>query len=339
GSSAVSLRWTTACRLPKDFKIRKMLPVGGKTLLIAGCHNKSSSMGLEDEEACIIRFGERGLEEVFKGPKGSWVTALSASEETALAVLNILGRGVPNGQSDLSVEPGRQEQVLLSRDAGKSWNSQGRIPEALQKHGYFGVTTIAVAGPTCFWLRGHTGLIKSRDGGRSWREIPSPLPTTGVTLPMAADDEKDLLLGSEGLVRSGDGGQTWALLSKERIEATDGLYVTRRQEKGGLEIGKIADSGLLWVSHLEESYLPMAVAHRGEQVFISAAPVAEKKAELGWFLDANKTCLLASPDGGKTFHKKLVPAVSTDALAISPRGIAWMIDSSRRVYWAEIHLS
>ena len=93
---------------------------------------------------------------------------------------------------------------LATRDGGETWTSR-----AISKDD-FHLNEIVPAGPERLFMAAEAGVVyRSDDGGRSWRELPSPY-TGSWYGALALDEERMLLLGLRGhLFRSEDGGENW----------------------------------------------------------------------------------------------------------------------------------
>ena len=65
-----------------------------------------------------------------------------------------------------------------------------------------------------------SGLFRSTNGGRAWREVDFPLDDAPV-LSLAVAENGTIFAGTEsrGLYRSGDRGRTWEQIGSEQIAA------------------------------------------------------------------------------------------------------------------------
>jgi photosystem II stability/assembly factor-like uncharacterized protein len=111
-------------------------------------------------------------------------------------------------------------ELFTSFDDGQNWTITDQQCNTL----YTNLSTAVLCG-------GYNGLSISRDGGRSWHNLPGM--EKQVTAIWASDDLTQLILGtSEGLIISSDGGKTWTNhssgLGARRLEldlSPDGSYI------------------------------------------------------------------------------------------------------------------
>jgi hypothetical protein len=128
--------------------------------------------------------------------------------------------GQVGGALSLAVHPGNADEVwagtqgslLVSRDAGRSWESV--LPGA--------VTAVAFdpADPdrVVAYAADGDGLVESRDGGRTWTELVVDGDAAG-NIAIHPDDPETLYVGTygEGLRRTTDGGNSWDTLAQSGV--------------------------------------------------------------------------------------------------------------------------
>jgi len=136
--------------------------------------------------------------------------------------------------------------------------AQGSVKVANKGFEHVHALAMDAAGQTLF-LGVHTGLFKSDDGGRSWKQValPSKHPHWDV---MAATphpkDAKTIYIGTHeaGVLKSTDGGNSWT-------EANKGI--------GGLDVHGLA------IDRNDPSKLHAAVREKGEGIYRTTSDAAK----------------------------------------------------------------
>jgi photosystem II stability/assembly factor-like uncharacterized protein len=102
--------------------------------------------------------------------------------------------------------------IYRSSDGGKSWRAIEGIPKSEERAN---ITSISIdrGAPLVMYATGHgIGVIKSPDGGHTWRRAASGLASEATEALAIAANDSDILyvwvLGS-GLYRSKDAGTSW----------------------------------------------------------------------------------------------------------------------------------
>ncbi len=130
----------------------------------------------------------------------------------------------------LSYDPGDPNHILLgtsagqlfvSQDAGNSWTlfaHLGAGDDYVLDHIIFDPTnpaTVYVAGWSLY-NKEAGDVLRSDDGGRTWRALPAVHGKSVRALAMAPSDHNTLVIGAlDGVFRSNDGGATWTRISPE----------------------------------------------------------------------------------------------------------------------------
>jgi photosystem II stability/assembly factor-like uncharacterized protein len=146
--------------------------------------------------------------------------------------------------SGLAVAVGGFGTVLISNDAGETWNSvlldwESLNEEGLEAHlydveitpqgeifvtGEFGLVLSSTDGGSTWQTRaqgyavGQDGvMLRSRDGGQNWQRLDTG--SRGNMLDVWASPEQEVVVvGIRSLLRSSDGGDTWMAASDRSIE-------------------------------------------------------------------------------------------------------------------------
>lgn len=235
-------------------------------------------------------------------------------------------------------------RVVAGTESGKivTWDGHGTLVTA--KDLGDGVTALASGGDgNVFAGSIPAGAWVSKDGGESWRDLPSFAEAPGSadwdapwgtpllsSIAIHPKDPKTLYAGVEvgGLYRSRDGGKKWFDLSLpgpdvHAVEVSpakhDRIYVTTGQGPFSSD-----DGGFNWKaigSSNRRKYTMGLAAHPAEsdRVIISAAAGPPPS----WRGKGGARCdVYLSTDGGKRFRtvvKDLVGAVQRRALVINPK--------------------
>src|ERR1035437_7608324 len=112
-------------------------------------------------------------------------------------------------------------QLFVSQDGGNSWTlftHLGAGDDYVLDHIIFDPThtaTIYVAGWSLY-NKEEGDVLRSDDGGHTWRALPAVHGKSVRALAMAPSDHNTLMIGAlDGAFRSRDGGPTWTLISPE----------------------------------------------------------------------------------------------------------------------------
>jgi len=112
-------------------------------------------------------------------------------------------------------------QLFVSQDGGNSWTlfaHLGAGDDYVLDHIIFDPThtaTIYVAGWSLY-NKEEGDVLRSDDGGHTWRALPAVHGKSVRALAMAPSDHNTLMIGAlDGVFRSRDGGATWTRISPE----------------------------------------------------------------------------------------------------------------------------
>ena len=122
--------------------------------------------------------------------------------------LNALVSGWPEGV----LLAGTSHGLYESRDEGRTWKK--RVLEGKPSGNDFRAIAVNPVNPKVIYAGGHElAVIKSVDGGISWRQEARGLPTKDIQ-PLALDPTKPDILhawaGKQGLYRTKDGAKSWS---------------------------------------------------------------------------------------------------------------------------------
>ncbi len=149
-----------------------------------------------------------------------------------------------------------EDGVLVSRDRGRSW--------AGWNFGLIDLQVLCLAISPCFgvdetiFAGTASGLFRSTNGGRAWREVALPIPADAILslgLSPAFGEDSTILAGTEncGLLASRDRGKSWQLTSKATCEApvnqlmiTGGPGVKKAAILLGDDLLRSIDGGQTW---------------------------------------------------------------------------------------------
>ena len=142
----------------------------------------------------------------------SWAMVHEAPEEE-LPLLDVWFRDERTGFA-----VGAYGYFLATEDGGKTWDSRAIGEDDFHLNALVPVVErnpgSAGSGSQRLYIAAEAGAVyRSDDGGRAWRELPSPYAGSWFG-GLALDGNQVLLTGLRGHVfRSGDGGETWTELA------------------------------------------------------------------------------------------------------------------------------
>ncbi len=205
----------------------------------------------------------------------TWFAARFAAPPPLFSAL----RASPSFEYDGVLLAGTMEDgIFASSDRGANWQSWN--------FGLFDLNVLCIAlsphleDDETVLAGAETGLYRSANGGRAWRETAFPTDKAPVLcLAFIDDGAAKILAGTEnhGLWVSGDEGKSWTRLAPETIpDAVNDIQVIHRSD-GSRRLFALVDDGLLasaddgqtWRRLMQTSDAPTAfLAPAGNAIFV-----------------------------------------------------------------------
>ncbi|MBX5457616.1 MAG: hypothetical protein IRZ31_11995 [Thermogemmatispora sp.] len=138
------------------------------------------------------------------------------------------------------------------------------------------------------------GLLRSSDGGRTWRNVSFGLQSQEITDLLWLDRLTVLAATDEGVYRSRDGGRGWRRVLESTEGAIEGL--TRLADGGVLAV---LDNGTLLRAEAEGEHWQPLTSTDG---LAGASPLSLFTTEAGTLLLGTQRGLLRSTDGGRSWQ-------------------------------------
>ncbi len=146
----------------------------------------------------------------------TWRTVLRTfgSSGSAFAI----ARASPEVVYALEGDGGRDSVVVASADGGKTWRPPVLLPAPAPGLAEPGGKSAALAvdpqSPATLYAAVGSAVLKSTDGGRSWRSIAGGLPRNVAVSSLTVDPRHAgtlyAALGDDGIFKTTDGGRTWS---------------------------------------------------------------------------------------------------------------------------------
>jgi photosystem II stability/assembly factor-like uncharacterized protein len=234
---------------------------------------------------------------------------------------------------------GTQEDGLYkSTDAGASWHTvdtggQSGFVSALAVEPEHPSTVYeSECGPGC---TAFGDLLKTVDGGTSWRRLTLPTPSAGRTIRALAIDPQhpDIMFAGTapwyrhpGLFRSIDAGRHWqpaVTASRLRSYAADAIAIDPR-DPDNVYAGSSTD-GILKSSNRGKTWVPANTGLTDKGIVALAIDPADPRilyASTGGVWTTMPARVFRSTDGARTWHSVSagLPAVGVEVFAIDPSG-------------------
>jgi photosystem II stability/assembly factor-like uncharacterized protein len=221
-------------------------------------------------------------------------------------------------------------RILRTRDGGRQWH---RVPSATRVWAH--LLDLHFVDATHGWAIGNGGLVRTMDGGETWRgplpldpESDDPSPTRGQALCFANPDW-GWLVGRHGLIRSSvDGGESWQLVEQPRSEKPHLWSVDFVNGRRGWTVG--ADGTILHTVDGGRSW-----RRQDSGVRDSLTDVDFLDEERGWvvgFERKNGTAVvLATSNGGKIWSEQVrVGSEEMRSIFVLDARHAWAVGQQQR---------
>ena len=134
--------------------------------------------------------------------------------------------------------------VYRTDNFGQRWQRTGGEPAGQQIR----LMTAAPDQPGTLYAAGYHGLLKSKDGGKTWTERPSPSGASHFTSLLALPRDTLLAATDQGLFRSTDGG-AWVSVFTRATGGVSALELSGNQTVAALGVHGAfasADAGITW---------------------------------------------------------------------------------------------
>lgn len=286
--------------LPPNTKVTAILALRADRVLVAGHAVPGGALWpITAREPRIYTF-DRGPAVLAWGEGTGWIVDADHLGDEVWAVR---ARLRPEGEGSLY-------DLLVSRDAGASWDDRGPVPAT-------SLTSIAVAGDGVGWAHGAYNLWRTEDRGATWTPVEAPGTRDSARERLVATGPRVALLAGPALLRTEDGGATWRTVTADPVHVTDGRFVVGPVE-GGLRVGRLAADGVRWGTRSAGPLLAAQIASDGNRVTVLASEAGEAP--------GRGAVLLRSADGGTTIDAERVTGPLDPAFytLVGPGGLAFV---------------
>jgi hypothetical protein len=317
--------------LPDKFKLYHLRPTSDGKLLVGGAipsgdNSRDPSIFFQNGDELTQIFSPQIVS--WSPPENGygWIAAIGNKDDIIVAALK-------SYKSSGGVE-GRDYEIYVSTDLGKSWSNRGKLPAVLHSaKNELSLIEIIVHDQNTFWLVGLNILGKTNDGAKSWKSFPIPFNKTTLSSNLIIENGDQLLYSGEGLAQSSDSAKSWKVISENKIEASDGTYyLSSNKDQSETRLEKLINGKLELISTIEESLLVESISHLGMKVFFTASVIGT-----GSVVGGAELRIYISIDGGKTFKNKMIHGIGLNGDNITTSsGEIWRVRQNRTIYRATI---
>jgi hypothetical protein len=249
--------------------------VGAMTEPTAG----ALSERMRARRALLHRVTAQGLEKVYEGL--GWIQALDCHGPLCAAL----------GATLKASGSGSDYHLLVSTDAGKTWQLKGLVPAP-------SAAQVLAVSATEFWVLGAYYLGRTSDGGASWTE-PGLDGERNPHAERLRRTERGVAVLGKGLTFTQDGGATWKTEAPgtTRLVDVDGAYVAA-VEGGQAKVGERRGADVRWLSPLPSGRDALRLAVDGTTLRVLTRNTDPSKGV--------EPAVHVSEDGGKSWSTQKV---------------------------------
>lgn len=206
--------------------------------------------------------------------------------------------------------------LFRSGDEGRTWTPVALPNEA---KGNIAAITISARNPNTIYIAGtNMGVLRSKDGGRSWAAANKGLPSLRAVAIAAHSDQTDTVyayIDGKGIFRSQDAGVNWRLMDRGPRDPI--LHFIHTNMPGSMETGWLYAATSQGVRRSMDCFCGW---HNAGEVTGNFHMVSYDPDQPERVYAAAREGLFVSTDGGEQWTKMKSPSAVTTALIATPLG-------------------